>query len=243
MTQKHWARKIATLLIILIGALFIPILSASSNVSPAPHLDYSSYTFIPNSNYTQNDTKALFRINSDNSGLPRHNVVWLTPQGTTTDCRTQGGVCTTQNEYSPNGILTASTWEFYISGQQRQAGTYTAVVNYCTNFIGSYCIGWSERFRASFTISDGRYVISGNVGIAGATLEYVDGTNKTAIADGSGGYSISVPPAWSGTVKPSKKDYLFSPATRTYSNVQAHQSEQNFMATAMSYTYLPLVIR
>ena len=48
------------------------------------------------------------------------------------------------------------------------------------------------------------YTISGNAGVAGATLSYTDGTAKTASADGSGNYSFTVSYNWSGTVTPSR---------------------------------------
>lgn len=80
------------------------------------------------------------------------------------------------------------------------------------------------------------YVISGNAGVAGATMSYVDGTPKTVTADGSGNYSITVPSGWSGTVTPSKASYSFSPANRSYSNVTANQTAQNYTATYITYT-------
>jgi hypothetical protein len=77
--------------------------------------------------------------------------------------------------------------------------------------------------------------VSGNAGVAGATLTYADGTTKTVSADGSGNYSISVPSGWSGTVTPSKPSYTFSPASRMYSNVTTSLSGQNYTATLSSY--------
>ena len=78
--------------------------------------------------------------------------------------------------------------------------------------------------------------ISGNAGVAGATLSYTDGTPKTATADGSGNYSFTVSPGWTGSVTPSKTGYSFSPASRPYSNVRANQSAQNYTATLITYT-------
>ena len=72
--------------------------------------------------------------------------------------------------------------------------------------------------------------ISGNAGIAGATLSYTDGTPKTVIADGSGNYSITVPLNWSGAVTPSKTGYAFSPTSRNYVTLAMSQSAQNYIA-------------
>jgi predicted outer membrane repeat protein len=87
-----------------------------------------------------------------------------------------------------------------------------------------------------------QYTISGNAEVAGTTLSYTDGTAKTATADGSGNYSFTVSPNWSGTVTPSKAGYTFSPASHTYTNVEADQTDQNY-AAFIYYLYLPLVMR
>jgi hypothetical protein len=83
--------------------------------------------------------------------------------------------------------------------------------------------------------------ITGNVGVGGATLSYIDtfdGTLKTVTADGSGNYSIGVPYGWpyccySGIVTPSKAGYTFTPANRTYSNVTTYQTAQDYIATSI----------
>jgi M6 family metalloprotease-like protein len=89
------------------------------------------------------------------------------------------------------------------------------------------------------------FAISGNAGVGGATLSYTDGTPKTATADGSGLYSFVVPSGWSGTVTPSKTGYTFSPVSRSYTNVLANQTEQNYTATPTGTyrIYLPLLLK
>jgi hypothetical protein len=71
------------------------------------------------------------------------------------------------------------------------------------------------------------FAISGNAGVAGATLNYTGGSTT---ADGSGNYSFDVKSGWSGTVTPSKSGYRFSPVNKTYSNVFADQTAQNYTA-------------
>src|SRR6185503_7554117 len=51
----------------------------------------------------------------------------------------------------------------------------------------------------------------------------------------SGEYTCTVAPGWSGTVTPSKADRIFSPASRSYTNVTAAQSAQNYTANATFY--------
>ncbi len=61
------------------------------------------------------------------------------------------------------------------------------------------------------------YIISGNAGVAGATVTYSGTTSGSVTADGSGSYSIG--PLMNGTytVTPSKPQYLFTPASKTVS--------------------------
>jgi len=74
------------------------------------------------------------------------------------------------------------------------------------------------------------FAISGNAGVAGATLNYTGGSTT---ADGSGNYSFDVKSGWSGTVTPSKSGYRFSPVSKTYSNVVADQTGQNYTAVVL----------
>ena len=87
-----------------------------------------------------------------------------------------------------------------------------------------------------------RPAISGNAGIAGATITYIGGST---IANAAGDYSFTVALGWVGTVTPSLTGYTFSPAYRIYVNVQHNQTAQNFMAcaNACKWNYLPLIIR
>ena len=76
--------------------------------------------------------------------------------------------------------------------------------------------------------------ISGNVGVSGATLWYMDGGTKTVTADGSGNYTITVPYGWSGTVTPYKTGYRFTPVYRSYNNVQGNLTNQDYTTEACS---------
>jgi hypothetical protein len=73
-----------------------------------------------------------------------------------------------------------------------------------------------------------RPAISGNTGAAGVALSYIDGTSKSITSDGNGNYSISLPVGWAGVVTPNKTGYTFTPANRTYSNLQSDQTSQNY---------------
>jgi hypothetical protein len=81
--------------------------------------------------------------------------------------------------------------------------------------------------------------ISGNAGVAGAVLNYVDVTAKAVTAGGGGLYAFSVPSGWSGTVTPALGGYLFSPSSRTYSIVTTNKTSQNYTATLLT----PQIVR
>jgi alpha-tubulin suppressor-like RCC1 family protein len=93
----------------------------------------------------------------------------------------------------------------------------------------------ADQTGQDYTATAG-YTISGNTGVAGAHLSYIDDTPKTATADGNGNYSFAVSYNWSGTVTPSKPGYTFSPVNRPYTDVLADQTDQNYTVTAITYT-------
>ncbi len=78
----------------------------------------------------------------------------------------------------------------------------------------------------------GKPQISGNAGVASATLSYNDGGPQTATADGSGNYSFFVSYNWSGTVTPSRTGYTFTPTSNSYTNVQVHQDNEDYTANS-----------
>jgi len=94
-------------------------------------------------------------------------------------------------------------------------GVYTRVSQY---------VSWVNNYVAPGS----SYTISGNAGVSGATITYTGGSTTS---DASGNYSIFVSSGWSGTVTPSKSGYSFSPPNRSYSNVMADQTGQNYTAT------------
>ena len=72
--------------------------------------------------------------------------------------------------------------------------------------------------------------------MAGAILGYTDGSAKTDTADAEGAYSFTVSYEWSGTVTPSLMGYTFEPTSRTYTELTANQTGQNYTATQVLIT-------
>jgi hypothetical protein len=82
------------------------------------------------------------------------------------------------------------------------------------------------------------FTISGNAGVEGATLTYDGGST---VSGTGGAYSITVAIGWSGTVTPSLSGYIFTPVSRTYSNVQADAVNQDYTAAATGTQDIALV--
>ena len=70
--------------------------------------------------------------------------------------------------------------------------------------------------------------ISGNAATENVHLTYRNVRDQDAWTDASGNYSIQVPLHWSGTITPHYPDAVFSPASRSYSNVTTNRTGQNF---------------
>ena len=98
--------------------------------------------------------------------------------------------------------------------------------------VGTDAPVWSKTF------TKGTHTITGNAGLADATLSYVDGTEKTVTADGTGAYSFAVPDNWTGTVTANKAGYGFSPRSRDYTFVTTDLAAQDFSATAATTYYV-----
>jgi hypothetical protein len=200
-----------------------------------------AYQFEPGPNYTQTDIMAVFKVFTSQ---PQIIIEWKMPDGTAASCHPVGGSgCVTKIEYSANGYTISASGEFYISGQGRPAGVYTAIATYCASFIyGTSICSWrGELVRANFTIDASS--ISGNVGVAGGILNYIDGTAKKVTADETGKYMLMVPAGWSGVVTPFKSGYAFTPASMTYTSLNEMLASQDYAAAKVSTLYLPFLTK
>ncbi len=77
--------------------------------------------------------------------------------------------------------------------------------------------------------------ISGNAGVGGATMGWVNGgSSGSVVADGSGNYTITAPAnPWAGTavVTPALAGYTFAPVSMSYTGLAVSQTAQNYVAT------------
>jgi hypothetical protein len=97
----------------------------------------------------------------------------------------------------------------------------------------SYSNVTTNQAAQNYTATPNPYTISGNAGVASATISYPGGSTT---ADSAGVYSFTVPSGWSGTVTPAKTGYTFTPASTSYTNVTTNQSSQNYSAALKTYT-------
>ncbi len=87
----------------------------------------------------------------------------------------------------------------------------------------------SENYAgALLLIMAGNIKTSTGQGIQGVTLAPSDGQGN-ATTDANGNYVLTLPSGWSGTITPTLANLAFSPANRSYSNIAANQSSQDYL--------------
>jgi RHS repeat-associated protein len=88
----------------------------------------------------------------------------------------------------------------------------------------------STNFAVHLPVT-GTVTTSGGSALAGVSLSVPGGSSCTSNAAGQ--YICGVPSGWSGSITPSLAGYSFTPASRSYTNVTAAQTAQNY--TGASY--------
>jgi len=88
----------------------------------------------------------------------------------------------------------------------------------------------SNQTNQDYTAETLQLLISGSLGVEGVVLQGLPG-NPTVGPN----YTVKVDYGWSGTVTPKKDGYEFSPAYVDYPNVYETQSNQDYIATALTY--------
>ncbi len=176
-----------------------------------PNRSYSNVTTDQtNQNYTATlDSNAI----SGNAGVAGATLAWSDGTNKTTTADANGNYSLNVS-YNWSGTVTPSKTGYSFNPPNRSYSNVT-----------------TDQTNQNYTATLDSNAISGNAGVAGATLAWNDGTNKTTTADASGNYSLNVSYDWSGTVTPSKTGYTFDPPNRSYSNVTTDQTNQNYTAT------------
>lgn len=113
----------------------------------------------------------------------------------------------------------------FSDGTIATAGSATYTVGFATTGATGGAI-WAAALTAPTT-----YSISGNAGVAGATVTLSGAASASTTADGSGNYSFSGLSNGSYTVTPSKTFYTFSPTSSAQTISSANITGVNFVAT------------
>jgi hypothetical protein len=89
---------------------------------------------------------------------------------------------------------------------------------------------------SSFVGGNVLYSVSGNAGVAGATVSYAGAASGSVTADGSGNYSLPGLANGSYTVTPSLTGYSFSPGNSSQTVSNANITGVNFTASSGAYS-------
>ncbi|MCP4221323.1 MAG: choice-of-anchor D domain-containing protein [bacterium] len=206
-----------------------------------------NYSFTVSYDWTGTVTPSLTGYTFAPANIPYTNVIAnqtsqdYTPTAITYTISGNAGAAGVTLSYTDGGAQTATAdgsgnYSFTVS--YNWTGTVTPSLTGYTFAPTStpYTNVLANQTAQDYTATPITYTISGNAGIAGVTLSYTDGGAQTATADGSGNYSFTVSYNWSGTVTPSLTGYSFTPTTRTYTNVLANQTSQDYVAGAITPT-------
>jgi len=134
-----------------------------------------------------------------------------------------GGTCTNSNASGQYSCDVPPGW----SGSVTPSLTGYAFTPASRNYTNVTTNQTAQNYTATPTFQvSGTVSLSGS-GLSGVTFTASNGGTCTT-SNASGQYSCTVSSGWSGTVTPSMGSYSFSPASRNYTNVTAHQSAQDY---------------
>ncbi len=136
------------------------------------------------------------------------------------------------------GSTTASgtgSYSFTVAGGWSGTVTPTKTGYTFSPVSRSYTNVTSNQSNQNYTATLNGYTISGNAGVTSATIIYTGGSATSN--NQTGDYSFFVSPGWSGTVAPSKTGFSFWPASKSYTNVTANQTAQNYTARPTAFTF------
>jgi len=151
-------------------------------------------------------------------------------EGVTVSFSNGGGSATTDSKgyysrkvsYGWSGEATPSKAGYIFSPSSR---SYTNIIVNQTN----------QDYTATLahTIS-GSVKTAGGQGVEGVTITF-DNEGGTTTTDSKGFYSQLVKDGWSGTATPSKAGYTFSPSSRSYFEVSADKTGEDYTASILTY--------
>ncbi len=91
----------------------------------------------------------------------------------------------------------------------------------------------NDQLNQTYAAKPITYRLAGNVGPAQVLL---DGLPGRVLSEPDGSYSVEVTYKWNGNVTPKKAGYEFEPPSRSYVDVQADQTIEDYQARIIQYT-------
>ena len=127
-------------------------------------------------------------------------------------------------------MLSSSSYRVSFA-QQTAVGDYTFTVGTNINNLSGQPM--SQVYTGAFTISlpviQGTITDTNGQPVAGVLIQ-PDGGLSTTTTDINGNYAMGILPGWSGTVVPSGNNLIYVPGSRTYTNLTASVTNQNYLA-------------
>jgi hypothetical protein len=100
------------------------------------------------------------------------------------------------------------------------------------NRVRSDIPGQDYTGGTGYPVISGTAVTQGEIGVPGIKVDFPGSGEIAYTYTNAGGYYFhAVPPDWSGSAAASNPGYGFSPSSRSYENVTAHQAGQDYIAS------------
>lgn len=94
----------------------------------------------------------------------------------------------------------------------------------------------NDQLNQNYTAQPITYIIAGNVGQPQVRMEGLGRPGQVVVSGPDGAYRAQVDYNWSGKVTPRKTGYTFTPESRTYENVQADRTSEDYNFQINRYT-------
>ncbi|HTE16270.1 MAG TPA: Ig-like domain-containing protein, partial [Burkholderiales bacterium] len=142
-----------------------------------------------------------------------------------------GGISKVEYFAGATKIFESSVVPYSFTWTNVPAGSYVLTAK-ATDVIGGTAV--SAPVNISVTVISVTYQISGSVTSGGSPLAGVNlaasGGAACTVSNTAGQYNCTVPQGYTGSITPSLSGYSFTPPSRSYNNVNANQSVQNYTA-------------
>lgn len=199
----------------------------------------SGYTFSPPSNVVTITNTSLASVNFIATAALKETDVIATPASfslTAAGATKQLKVEASYSNESSENVTADATYATNNAAVARvsQTGLVTAVANGRATIVASYG-GMASNVIVTVNIPEATYSISGNVGVASATITLSGASSAETTASANGAYSFGSLKPGNYSIAPTLSGYTFSPTSRSTSVTDANVAGINFTATAASH--------